>query len=120
MPEPQPDRRRHARFALGLPVGVRLGERRTPVVVELLDISESGARFQVAPQDLSDGQPGQNGQAQVHVAERVAFGFVLPDQGPCQAKGQVVRVDRSGQFVLALDDTNDGFVGFIRLLEAES
>jgi PilZ domain len=114
MPEPQPDRRRHARFALGLPVGVRLGERRTPVVVELLDISESGARFQGAPQDRGLGND------EVHVAERVAFGFILPDQGPCQAKGQVVRVDRSGQFVLALDDTNDGFVGFIRLLEAES
>ena len=117
MPEPQNDRRRHARFALGLPVGVRLGERRTPVMVELLDISESGARFQTAPEGDTDGPDERD---QVHVAERVSFGFILPDRAPCQAKGQVVRVDRSGQFVLAFDDTNDGFVGFIRLLEAES
>jgi PilZ domain len=111
MPDLHNDRRRHARFALGLPVGVRLGERPTPVMVELLDISESGARFQVAPDE---------GHDEVRVAEHVAFGFILPDKASCQAKGQIVRVDRAGQFVLAFDQTNDGFLGFIRLLEAES
>src|SRR5262245_36492375 len=45
MTESPPERRRHARFPLGLPVGVRLAGRRTPLVVELLDVSESGARF---------------------------------------------------------------------------
>jgi len=89
-------------------------------MVELLDISESGARFQAAVDGSADNGDGQDSQDQVRVAERVAFGFILPDKAPCQAKGQVVRVDRSGQFVLALDDTNDGFVGFIRLLEADS
>jgi hypothetical protein len=107
MPTLQHDRRRHARFPLGLPVGVRLGQRRTPVMVELLDISESGARFQAAG-------------GEVHVADSAAFAFVLPDSADCRATGRVVRVDRSGQFVLSLDDKNDGFVGFIRLLEAES
>jgi PilZ domain len=106
-----PNRRRHARFPLGLPVGVRLAGRRTPLMVELLDVSESGARFQAA-------------DAEVQVADRATFGFVIPDLVPdqhsCQAQGAVVRADRSGQFVLALDDTNDAFVGFIRLLEAES
>jgi hypothetical protein len=103
----RPDRRRHARFPLGLPVGVRLAGRRTPVMVELLDVSQSGARF-------------QSPDAEVHVDERATFGFVVPDRPSCQAEGLVVRADRSGQFVLALDDANDAFVGFIRLLEAES
>jgi hypothetical protein len=101
------DRRRHARFPLGLPVGVRLAGRRTPIMVELLDVSESGARFRAD-------------EAEVRVAERAAFGFVVPDRPSCQAQGRVVRADRSGQFVLALDEANDSFVGFIRLLEGES
>jgi PilZ domain len=107
MSEPRADRRRHARFPLGLPVGVRLAGRRTPLVVELLDVSESGARFQALGAD-------------VHVAERATFGFVVPDQPSCHAEGLVVRADRSGQFVLALDDANEAFVGFVRLLAAES
>jgi hypothetical protein len=111
MTEAPPDRRRHARFPLGLPVGVRLAGRRTPIMVELLDVSESGARFQAA-------------DAEVKLADRAAFAFVVPDRSSCQAQGLVVRADRSGrfagQFVLELDDTNDAFVGFIRLLEADS
>ncbi|HVR00576.1 MAG TPA: PilZ domain-containing protein [Polyangia bacterium] len=101
------DRRRHARFQLGLPVGVRLAGRLTPIMVELLDVSESGARFRAAGAD-------------VQVAERAAFGFVVPERPSCQAQGLVVRADRSGQFVLALDNTNDEFVGFIRHLAAEA
>jgi len=111
MTDRQGERRRHARFPLGLPVGVRLGGRKTPVMVELLDVSESGARFAAA-------------DAEVRVAERAAFGFVIPDRASCQAEGRVVRADRSGrfagQFVLALEAANDAFVGFIRLLEAET
>src|SRR5450755_2410443 len=101
------DRRRHARFALGLPVGVRLAGRRTPLMVELLDVSESGARFRAS-------------DAEVRVSDRATFGFVVPDRPSCQAQGLVVRADGGGQFVLALDKANDSFVGFIRLLEAES
>ena len=111
MKESLPDRRRHARFPLGLPVGVRLEGRRTPLIVELLDVSASSARFQAL-------------DANVEVADRATFGFVVPDRPSCQAQGLVVRADRSGQFagqfVLALDDTNDAFVGFIRLLEADT
>ena len=111
MTDSQTDRRRHARFPLGLPVGVRLAGRRTPLMVELLDVSESGARFRAA-------------DAHVRVAERAAFGFVVPDRPSCQAQGLVVRADQSGQFagqfVLALDDANEAFVGFIRVLEGES
>jgi hypothetical protein len=107
MTESSRERRRHERFPLGLPVRVRLEEREHALLVELLDLSLSGARF-VAP--VGD----------VRVADRVAFGFVMPDQPSCRAKGQVVRVDRSGQFVLELDDANDAFAGFIRSLEAEN
>jgi hypothetical protein len=107
------ERRRHTRFPLGLPVGLRLAGRRTPLTVELLDVSESGARFHSA-----------DGEAEVHVADRAAFGFVVPGEPSCQAQGLVVRAEHSGrfagQFVLALDGTNDAFVGFIRLLEADS
>jgi hypothetical protein len=103
MHDSPPNRRRHARFPLGLPVGVRFAGQRTPLVVELLDVSESGARFQAM-------------DAEVRIADRATFGFVVPDRPSCQAQGLVVRADRSGQFVLALDVANDSFVGFIRTL----
>lgn len=106
MPESTRDRRRHERFPLGLPVQVRLEEREPAMLVELLDLSKSGARFGALTGD-------------VHVADHVAFGFVVPDHPSCHAEGQVVRVDHSGQFVLALDAANDAFAGFIRLLEAQ-
>ena len=109
MNDSRQDRRRHARFPLGLPVGVRLAGRRTPLMVELVDLSKSGARFHTI-----------DGSADVHVADRATFGFVVPGEPSCQAQGSVVRADRTGQFVLALDDANDAFVGFIRLLEADS
>jgi hypothetical protein len=101
------ERRRHERFPLGLPVRVHFEEHEHALLVELLDVSETGARF-VAP--IGD----------VRVDDRVTFGFVMPDRSSCHARGQVVRVDGAGQFVLALDDANDGFVGFIRLLEANA
>jgi hypothetical protein len=77
-------------------------------MVELLDVSESGARFHA-----------MDGADEVHVADRAAFGFVVPGEPSCQAEGSVVRADRSGQFVLALERANEAFVGFIRLLAAE-
>jgi hypothetical protein len=109
MTDPQPERRRHARFPLGLPVGVRLAGRRTPLMVELLDVSKSGARFHAV-----------DGDAGVRVSDRATFGFVVPGEPSCQAQGLVVRADRSGQFVLALDEANEAFVGFIQLLEGQS
>ena len=39
------DRRRHARFPLGLPVGVQIAGRPEPITVELLDLSATGGRF---------------------------------------------------------------------------
>jgi len=107
MTETHTERRRHARFPLGLPVGLKLERRKTPLMVELLDLSESGARFRT----LGD---------EVRVSERATFGFVSPERPRCHAEGRVLRVERSGQFVLVLDEANDDYVGFVRLLEAES
>jgi hypothetical protein len=107
MTEGSRDRRRHERFPLGLPVRVRLQEREQALLAELLDVSKSGARF---------GAP----IGDVRLDDKVAFGFVMPDRPSCHAKGQVVRVEDSGQFVLALDDSNDAFAGFIRLLENDN
>ena len=102
-----PERRKHERHSLGLPVRLRLPGPREPVIVELLDISESGARI-------------QGGVVQVGLSEHLVLGFVTPDQSRCQASGQVVRIDRWGQFVLALDEKNESFLGFMRLLGADN
>jgi PilZ domain len=100
------DRRKEERFFLGLPVKARVAERTAPLIVELTDISASGARFQA--QENTD----------VVVDENVAFGFVVPGWPNCQAKGQITRVERTMQFAVTLDDTNEAFDGFIRLLAA--
>jgi hypothetical protein len=84
-----------------------MAERAEPLFVELMDVSASGSRFQV--QGDADG---------VHVDQDVAFGFVVRGWPNCQAKGRVVRVEQTGQFALALDDTNEAFDGFVRLLAA--
>jgi PilZ domain len=101
------DRRRAKRFVLGLPVRARIAERAEPLFVELMDASASGSRFQV-----------QGNVDSLHVDQDVAFGFVVDGWPNCQAKGRVVRVEHTGQFALALDDTNEAFDGFLRLLAA--
>jgi hypothetical protein len=72
-----------------------------------MDASASGSRFLVLGN--LDG---------VYVDQYVAFGFVVRGWPNCQAKGRVVRVEQTGQFALALDDTNEPFDGFLRLLAA--
>ncbi|MDB4982852.1 MAG: hypothetical protein JWM82_3604 [Myxococcales bacterium] len=89
---------------MGLPVGVRIGAEETSVLAELLDVSETGARFQAEGDDVG-------------LAQRAGFAFVLPERGLCHAEGEVVRVDGAGMFVLALDDRSEEFVGFIHRLE---
>jgi hypothetical protein len=97
------DRRRHYRFPVGLPVEVRFAGRQAPLTVELMDISAGGGRFRFAASD-------------VRVDERATFGFVVPDQRRCYARGRVVRVDSPGQFALSLDQANEAFLGFLGLL----
>jgi hypothetical protein len=100
----RPERRRHSRFPLGLPVRVCLAGRAAPVTMELLDVSAGGGRFRAPPGGVT-------------VDQRAAFGFVVPDLSRCLAKGRVLRIDpTAGHFVLSFDDANDGFRRFLRLL----
>ena len=98
-----PDRRRHTRFALGLPVGVHLAGRPAPMTVELLDLSVTGGRFRCL---------GEN----VVVAETATVAFVSQDQKRCFAEGKVVRSDVSGEFALRLEKRNDAFAAFVKQL----
>jgi hypothetical protein len=96
----QEDRRRHARFRLGLPVKMHLDGDATPMTVELIDIGEQGVRFRL---------PGDSMQ----LDQRAAFGFVIPGQHVYVAHGRVVRVDDGGEFVLSLDQANHAFRNFL-------
>ena len=98
-----PDRRQHARFTLGLPVGIQLAGRSSPITVELLDLSATGGRFRT----LSET---------VRVDETATLAFVSQDQRRCSAEGQVVRCDPSGEFALRLEETNDAFAAFVSQL----
>jgi hypothetical protein len=99
------NRRRHARFPLGLPVKLQVVGRTGPIIVEIVDVSAGGLRLR----SLGD---------EVRVTQRATLRFVLPDQRPCAAGGLVVRVERGGEFVLALDETNDAFRGFLASLSS--
>lgn len=97
------DRRRHTRFALGLPVGVQIAGRAEPITVELLDLSATGGRFR----SLGDRVP---------VDETATVVFLLDDQRRCMAEGRVVRSDASGEFAVVLKKGNPAFAAFIRRL----
>jgi hypothetical protein len=97
------DRRRHTRCPLGLPVGVHIAGRPAAITVELLDLSATGGRFRA---------PG----GKVRVDETATVAFVLDDQRRCQAEGQVVRADPSGEFAIRLERANQAFASFIRQL----
>jgi hypothetical protein len=97
------DRRRHARFPLGLPVGVQIAGRPGPITVELLDLSATGGRFRC----LAD---------RVRVDDIATVAFFLDDQRRCQAEGRVIRSDASGEFALRLKKANDAFAAFVRRL----
>ncbi|HET6151132.1 MAG TPA: PilZ domain-containing protein [Polyangia bacterium] len=98
-----PERRRHVRVALGLPVGVHLAGRPSPLTVELLDISVTGGRFRC----LGD---------KVNLAESATVVFVSQDQRRCYAVGKVVRADASGEFALRIEKRNDAFAAFVSQL----
>ena len=98
-----PERRRHERFALGLPVGVHLAGRSSPITVELLDLSVTGGRFRCVGE-------------KVGLAETAIVAFVSQDQKRCYAEGKVVRSDASGEFALRLEKRNDAFAKFVSQL----
>ena len=98
------ERRRDARYHLGLPVGVKLAGRPQPITVELLDLSARGGRFRCL-------------EERVRVDETASVVFVLEDQSRCVAEGQVVRSGPNGEFAVRLEGTNDAFVAFVNQLE---
>jgi hypothetical protein len=97
------NRRKDARFSLGLPATLHWVDREAPTIVEIVDISKRGLRLRT----LDGG---------VRVSRRASLRFVLSDQRVCTAAGQVNRVGRSGSFVLALDESNGDFRGFVASL----
>jgi hypothetical protein len=98
-----PDRRRHARFALGLPVGVHLPGRPSPITVEMLDLSVTGGRFRCLGE-------------KVVLADTATVVFVSQDQKRCYAVGKIVRADASGEFALRIEKRNDAFAAFVKHL----
>jgi hypothetical protein len=99
------NRRRHARFPLGLPVKLQVVGQTAPLIVEIVDVSAGGLRLRSLGDD-------------VRVAQRATLRFVLSDQRACAVGGRVTRVERGGAFVLALEETNDAFRGFLASLSA--
>lgn len=100
--------RRYPRFAVGLPVRLAIAGRADPITVELVDLSEAGGRFRA----LADAD-------EVRLDDRAAFGFVIPGQQHCVARGRCVRVPGAGEFALVLDRANDAFRGFLRSLAGQ-
>jgi hypothetical protein len=100
------EHRRHPRFALGLPVKLRLAGRAESITVELMDLSEAGGCFRATGDE-------------VHVDDRAAFGFVIPGQRHCVASGRCVRVRASGEFALYFDRANEAFRGFVANLSGQ-
>jgi len=88
------------RFRLGLPARLHLDDPTGAVIVEIVDISASGLRLRSLTNE-------------VHMGRRATVRFVLPDQRVCAAGGRVSRVERSGAFVLALDESNYAFRAFV-------
>jgi hypothetical protein len=104
----QTNRRRDVRFPLGLPATLHWVDHEAPdapTIVEIVDISSRGLRLR----SLDGG---------VSVARRASLHFVLSDQRVCTAAGEVNRVGRSGSFVLALEESNGAFRGFVDSLGA--
>jgi hypothetical protein len=98
MIEGQPERRRHPRFPLGVPVRVHMSGADKPTTIELVEVSQGGSSFRT-PEPPELGLTG-------------AFGFVTPDLSVCLARGRVVRVDGQG-FAMAFDRMNGAFRSFL-------
>jgi len=101
-----PNRRRHRRVAVGLPVEVHISGRKAAVTVELADIAPAGVRFR----PMSD--------LRVAVDQRATFMFVVEGGTACTAEGRITRVEPSGDFIVVLDRANPAFGAFVQSLEA--
>ena len=99
------NRRRHARFPLGLPVTLHVVGRAQPITVEIVDVSAGGIRLRALEDPL-------------RVGERASLHFVLPEKRNCKAGGVIARAERRNESVLILDETNDAFRAFIASLSS--
>jgi hypothetical protein len=102
-----PNRRRDARFPLGLPVALQVLDRPDPIIVEIVDVSAGGLRLRALGDEIRPDQ-------------RATLRFVLQDQRACAVEGHVLRVGRDGTFVLKLDKANTTFLKFLKSLAAEA
>jgi hypothetical protein len=106
-----PERRRHRRFSLGMPVRLHTAGAVRAATIELADVSLRGCRLGAFPALL---EPDVN--------SRVAFGFVLPGRRIALARGRVVRrIDEAqgGGVGLTIERANVAFYQFLLTL-AES
>lgn len=94
------ERRRSARFPLGLPVLVHLTGHADPITAEVVDLSARGGRFRSLEEE-------------VRVDQTASFAFVLPGERHCTAKGRVVRADANGEFAVKLSTANRAYLGFV-------
>jgi hypothetical protein len=102
------NRRQHARFLLGLPVKLHVDGKDAPITVEVVDLSEGGARLRALA-------------CPVRADQHATLRFLLPGQQTCVASGRVARVERdpdpgSATFALRLDEINDAFRDFLASL----
>lgn len=96
-----PERRRHTRFQVGVPVTLTVNDRPGPVPAALTDISVGGCYFE-APREFKTGW-------------QVSLTFLL-EHTLCGATGAIVRAaDRRG-FGVEFANANEAFGEFIRRL----
>jgi hypothetical protein len=82
---------------------LRLDGGDPPITVEVVDVSAGGVRLRAL-------------ESPVRAEQWATLRFVMPDQRDCVAHGRVTRVDRGHEFVLAIEEANDGFHAFLASL----
>jgi len=98
-----PERRRHKRTPVGLPVRVHFAGHELPLTAEMSDLSPGGCYFRGVSAPLDS---------------KLAFGFVLPGRRVCVAGGRVLRVDGGG-FAVEINRANVAFCDFLAGISAD-
>src|SRR5207247_4972326 len=92
------DRRRRARYSIGLPVRVHVDGMDRSVLAELSDVSATGCFLRGAEVATATG-PG----------DRLAFGFVLPSLEVGLVRGRVVRRTPGDGLGVVIEQANSPF-----------
>jgi hypothetical protein len=90
------------RFPLGLPVELHVPGRGA-CIVEIVDVSAGGVRLRAL-----DSTP--------RITAAATLRFVLPDLHPCEATGEVLRVNGDREIVLLIERANPAFRAFVASL----